>query len=174
MGINSWIALGCIDAWGPLYGNGQHRDHPKLIAQWDYLLRRHNVDLYLSGHDHDLQHLEFKGHPTSFIIFGGGGAEPVGCRTPLPMERGPWVSDGARIYRFPDLRGGSRGETYRHGCDHPLRVQKASRHYETLLLRAAGQTTSSLRSQCICRTNDRAPIPVGESRSGASRQRSLW
>jgi hypothetical protein len=31
-----------------------------LIAQWDSLLRRHNVDLYLSGHDHDLQHLEFK------------------------------------------------------------------------------------------------------------------
>jgi 3',5'-cyclic AMP phosphodiesterase CpdA len=74
-----------------LYSNGQHRDNPKLIAQWDYLLRRHNVDLYLSGHDHDLQHLEFKGHPTSFIISGGGGAEPVGCRTPPPMERGPWV-----------------------------------------------------------------------------------
>jgi hypothetical protein len=34
-----------------------------LIAQWDSLLRRHNVDLYLSGHDRDLQHLEFKDHP---------------------------------------------------------------------------------------------------------------
>jgi tartrate-resistant acid phosphatase type 5 len=60
-----------------------------LIAQWDSLLRRHNVDLYLSGHDHDLQHLEFKGHPTSFVISGGGGAELVGWTTP-PQERGPW------------------------------------------------------------------------------------
>lgn len=47
----------------PLYSNGIHRDNPKLIAQWDSLLRRHKVDLYLSGHDHDLQHLEFKGIP---------------------------------------------------------------------------------------------------------------
>lgn len=57
-----------------------------LIAQWDSLLRRHNVDLYLSGHDHDLQHLEFKGHPTSFGISGGGGgrsssAEPHRARS---------------------------------------------------------------------------------------------
>jgi tartrate-resistant acid phosphatase type 5 len=39
-----------------------------LIAQWNSLLRRHKVDLYLSGHDHDLQHLQFQGHPTSFVI----------------------------------------------------------------------------------------------------------
>jgi 3',5'-cyclic AMP phosphodiesterase CpdA len=67
-----------VAAHHPLYSNGQHRDNPKLIAQWDSLLRRHKVDLYLSGHDHDLQHLEFKGHPTSFVISGGGGAELVG------------------------------------------------------------------------------------------------
>jgi hypothetical protein len=49
------------------------------------LWRRHNADLYLSGHDQDLQHLEFKGHPTSFVISGGGGAELVGW-TPPPQS----------------------------------------------------------------------------------------
>ena len=32
------------------------------------------VHLYLCGHDHDLQHLEFDGLRTSFVISGGGGA----------------------------------------------------------------------------------------------------
>src|SRR5216683_7476797 len=67
-----------VAAHHPLYSNGKHRDNPMLIAQWDSLLRRHNVDLYLSGHDHDLQHIEFKGHPTSFVISGGGGRSSSG------------------------------------------------------------------------------------------------
>jgi tartrate-resistant acid phosphatase type 5 len=56
-----------LAAHHPLYSNGKHRDNPMLIAQWDSLLRRHKVDLYLSGHDHDLQHLEFKGHPIHLL-----------------------------------------------------------------------------------------------------------
>ncbi len=67
-----------VGAHHPLYSNGRHRDNPMLIAQWDSLLPRHNVDLYLSGHDHDLQHLEFKDHPTSFVISGGGGRNSSG------------------------------------------------------------------------------------------------
>ena len=89
-----------VAAHHPLYSNGQHRDNPKLVAQWDSLLRRNHVDLYLSGHDHDLQHLEFKDHPTSFVISGGGGAELVGWTTP-PQGRGPW---GLRALGFTDLQ----------------------------------------------------------------------
>jgi hypothetical protein len=99
-----------LAAHHPLYSNGQHRDNPKLIAQWDSLLRRHNVDLYLSGHDHDLQHLEFKGHPTSFVISGGGGAELVGWTTP-PQERGPW---GLRALGFTDLQISKEEVVVRH------------------------------------------------------------
>jgi len=99
-----------VAAHHPLYSNGQHRDNPKLIAQWDSLLRRHNVDLYLSGHDHDLQHLEFKGHPTSFVISGGGGAELVGWTTP-PQERGPW---GQRALGFTDLQISKEEVVVRH------------------------------------------------------------
>jgi hypothetical protein len=48
----------------PVYSDGMHGDHPVLVRDWDPLFRKHNVHLYLAGHDHDLQHLEFEGHPT--------------------------------------------------------------------------------------------------------------
>ena len=38
------------------------------------MFRANGVDLYLAGHNHDLQHLEFAGHPTSFVSSGAGGA----------------------------------------------------------------------------------------------------
>ena len=99
-----------VAAHHPLFSNGKHRDNPQLIAQWDSLLRRHNVDLYFSGHDHDLQHLEFKNHPTSFVISGGGGAELVGWTTP-PQERGPW---GFRALGFTDLQISKKEVVVRH------------------------------------------------------------
>jgi tartrate-resistant acid phosphatase type 5 len=99
-----------LAAHHPLYSNGKHRDNPMLIAQWDSLLRRHKVDLYLSGHDHDLQHLEFKGHPTSFVISVGGGAELVGWTT-SPEKRGPW---GLRAVGFTDLQISKEELVIRH------------------------------------------------------------
>ena len=66
-----------VVAHHPLYSNGMHGDNPTLIAQWDSLLRHHYVDLYLSGHDHDLQHIQLQGHPTFFVISGEGGARVV-------------------------------------------------------------------------------------------------
>jgi hypothetical protein len=118
--VYTTITLGCLCCASSLaqetqvqspgdrgYGlrNHRHRDNPKLIAQWDSLLRRHDVDLYLSGHDHDLQHLEFKGHPTSFVISGGGGAELVGWTT-SPQARGP---SGLRALGFTDLQISKKG-----------------------------------------------------------------
>lgn len=58
----------------PIYSNGEHGDSPSLARQWDSMLRSSRAHLYLCGHDHDLQHLEFANHPTSFVISGGGGA----------------------------------------------------------------------------------------------------
>lgn len=83
----------------PLYTNGVHKDNPILIKDWDGLLREHKVDFYITGHDHDLQHLEFAGHPTSFVVSGGGGAELVDWTTP-PEQRGPY---GGKVLGFTDL-----------------------------------------------------------------------
>jgi tartrate-resistant acid phosphatase type 5 len=73
----------------PVYSNGEHGDNGTLIRDWDPLFRQYGVHLYLAGHDHDMQHLEFTGHPTSFFMSGGGGArldpllEPSSTRGPF-------------------------------------------------------------------------------------------
>jgi tartrate-resistant acid phosphatase type 5 len=63
-----------VMAHHPLFSNGSHGDDDALIADWNELLKKYQVHFYFSGHDHDLQHLEFEKHPTSFVVSGGGGA----------------------------------------------------------------------------------------------------
>ena len=46
----------------------------KLLAQWEPYLRDKRVSLYLSGHDHNLQHLRVEGFSPDFVVSGGGGA----------------------------------------------------------------------------------------------------
>ncbi len=94
----------------PLYTNGVHKDNPILIQAWDALLRQYKVDFYMTGHDHDLQHLEFAGHPTSFIISGGGGAELVDWSIP-PEKRGPF---GARVLGFSHMEFERSAIVFRH------------------------------------------------------------
>jgi hypothetical protein len=86
----------------PLYSQGVHGDHKGLIADFDGLFRKHGVHLYLAGHDHDLQHLEFEGHPTSFVISGGGGARARhGEMEKAPKKRGPYAQT---VYGFSHLQ----------------------------------------------------------------------
>jgi tartrate-resistant acid phosphatase type 5 len=100
----------------PVYSDGMHGDHPVLIRDWDPLFREHKVDLYLAGHDHDLQHLEFEGHPTSFFLSGGGGADLYDLKID-PSERGPY---GEKVYGFSHLSVTAKQMTLRHldtrGC----------------------------------------------------------
>ncbi len=81
--------LACF-AHHPVYSNGPHGDNQTLINSWDPLLRKYGVHLYLAGHDHDLQHLEFAGHPTSFVLSGGGGA-PLYELQQAAKPRGPFA-----------------------------------------------------------------------------------
>ncbi|MBT9332028.1 metallophosphoesterase [Acidipila sp. 4G-K13] len=94
----------------PVYSNGIHGDHPILIRDWDPLFRKEGVHLYLAGHDHDMQHLEFEGHPTSFVISGGGGAELTNP-TIDPAQRGPY---GQKVYGFSHLSATEDRMTLRH------------------------------------------------------------
>ncbi len=55
----------------PLYSNAG--DGAKLVQEWDDQFRQHRVHAYFCGHIHDLEHLEFADHPTSFVVTGGGG-----------------------------------------------------------------------------------------------------
>ena len=105
-----------VMAHHPVYSDGPHGDHPVLVRDWDPLLRKYKVDLYLAGHDHDLQHLEFEGHPTSFFLSGGGGADLYDLKIE-PSERGPY---GQKVYGFSHLSVTETKITLRHldgeGC----------------------------------------------------------
>jgi hypothetical protein len=94
----------------PIYSDGPHGDHPILVRDWDPLFREHKVDLYLAGHDHDLQHLEFEGHPTSFFLSGGGGADLYNLKID-PLKRGPFAQ---KVYGFSHLSVTPAQMTLRH------------------------------------------------------------
>lgn len=82
----------------PVFSAGKHGDTPELVEAIDPLLRKHKVDLYLSGHDHDLQHLEIEGHPTTFVVSGAGGARARW--SPFGENRGPFFK---AVYGFSHL-----------------------------------------------------------------------
>ncbi len=94
----------------PLYSDGPHGDHRLLIESWDPLFRKYKVDFYLAGHDHDLQHLEFEGHPTSFFLSGGGGADLYNLKIE-PQQRGPYAQ---KVYGFSHLSVTKKEVTLRH------------------------------------------------------------
>ncbi len=58
----------------PVFSEGKHGDTTALVEDLAPLLERHEVHVYISGHDHDLQHLELENLKTSFVVSGGGGA----------------------------------------------------------------------------------------------------
>lgn len=111
----------------PLYSNAG--DSPQLIAEWDALFRQHAAHLYFCGHIHDLEHLEFENHPTSFVVTGGGGttlrtnevkksaahdrfAQNVHGFTHLEMSTGRLVirhigGDGRQLHAFAKLPKGN-------------------------------------------------------------------
>jgi hypothetical protein len=66
------------------------------------------VPFYFAGHDHDLQHLEFAGLKTSFIISGGGGAGLYDLKHP---ERGPFAE---KAYGFTHVQVSRERVIVRH------------------------------------------------------------
>jgi tartrate-resistant acid phosphatase type 5 len=76
----------------PVFSNGPHGDHPVLVRDWDPLFQKYKVDLYMAGHDHDLQHLEFEGHPTTHFLSGGGGADLYVLKVD-GLDRGPYAQE---------------------------------------------------------------------------------
>jgi 3',5'-cyclic AMP phosphodiesterase CpdA len=99
-----------VMAHHPVYSDGPHGDHPVLIREWDPLFRKYHVNLYLAGHDHDLQHLEFEGHPTSVFLSGGGGADLYALKVEA-SQRGPYAQ---KVYGFSHISVSPRQMTLRH------------------------------------------------------------
>jgi hypothetical protein len=62
-----------VYAHHPIFSNGYHGDNSTLREQLLPLLRT-RVDIYLSGHEHDMQHLK-PADRVHFVISGAGGSE---------------------------------------------------------------------------------------------------
>jgi tartrate-resistant acid phosphatase type 5 len=99
-----------VIAHHPVYSDGPHGDHQVLIRDWDPLFQKYRVDLFMAGHDHDLQHLEFQGHPTSHFLSGGGGADLYSLKVE-PGQRGPYAQ---KVYGFSHISVTARQMTLRH------------------------------------------------------------
>jgi tartrate-resistant acid phosphatase type 5 len=94
----------------PIFSNGKHGDTPMLVRDWEPLLRKHKVHAYLAGHDHDLQHLEYDGHPTSFVCSGAGGADLYDLKID-EKQRGPFAH---KVFGFTHLEATPTLLTFRH------------------------------------------------------------
>lgn len=58
----------------PMFSNGFFLFNGILQQDWGRLFEKNDVDFYLTGHEHNLQHMEVPGWKESFVIAGGGGA----------------------------------------------------------------------------------------------------
>jgi len=84
----------------PIYSAGVHEDSPRLVKQLLPVLRD-RADIFLAGHDHDLQHLKPEGG-VHFFVSGGGGA---GIRQP---KAGPRSLFAKGVHGFAVLEADAR------------------------------------------------------------------
>jgi tartrate-resistant acid phosphatase type 5 len=102
----------------PVYSNGVFGDNATLVRNWDPLFRQYGVHLYVAGHNHDLEHLEFAGHPTSFVGSGGGGA---------------WLTaEGDRVESTESYFGESHGFTHMRVEENLMTVRHINQDGEVL------------------------------------------
>jgi tartrate-resistant acid phosphatase type 5 len=59
----------------PIYTAGlAYRDAPELIRDLKPILQKHHVQVYLCGHEHNLQHSRVPGEGIDYLLSGGGGS----------------------------------------------------------------------------------------------------
>src|ERR1700722_9074225 len=93
-----------------VFSGGPGGRRPVLIRDWDPLFRKYRVDVFMAGHDHDLQHLEFVGHPTSHFLSRSAGADLFSPKIE-PSQRGPYAQ---KVYGFSHISVTARQMTLRH------------------------------------------------------------
>ena len=81
----------------PFFSNGSHGDNGVMQLEWGPIFKKRGLDMYVAGHDHDLQHLQVDGWPFSFVQAGGGGQPITDMRRDI---RGPF---SRKIYGFIHL-----------------------------------------------------------------------
>ncbi len=101
----------------PVYSEGAHEDNNVKIAQLLPVLRRGGADIYLAGHDHDMQHLKPEGRLHFFVAGSGGQLRPIqpGPRSLFAMSARGFavleVQPSSLAVAFVDVQG---QELYRY------------------------------------------------------------
>jgi acid phosphatase len=67
----------------PVYSGGTHGNTGRLVNWLAPMFKRYGVQVYIAGHNHNLEHLEISG---THYLTSGGGADPHGVKT-LPATR---------------------------------------------------------------------------------------
>jgi hypothetical protein len=80
----------------PLYSYGYHGSNPTMQTLIEDILYDNHYDLYVAGHDHDMQHIQTTGY-TDFFIAGSTGKI-------RPTESGPLSLFSLSEYGFLTLR----------------------------------------------------------------------
>lgn len=68
---NSNAKYKIVSAHHPVFSYGEHGETTELIQQWKPMLEKYGVNLYLAGHEHDLQYL-YEGGSVHYFISGAG------------------------------------------------------------------------------------------------------
>lgn len=99
--INSTLAASTAD-WlivvghYPVYSSGEHGNTPDLQQNLKPMLAAYDVDMYLCGHDHTLQHLQQSKNTTQYFVSGNGAKR--GDITPIPEQLFGVVDPGFMLH----------------------------------------------------------------------------
>lgn len=90
----------------PPFSDGEHAlssDLRFVREKIQPLIEKHKIDLMLSGHDHDMQHIRLQETPTQFAVIGAGGAYQRPRKT---HNYGPFYQGMVGGFLGMDISGG--------------------------------------------------------------------
>lgn len=73
---------------------GHHGDYAELIEKLLPILEEHEVDVYINGHDHNVQHIKRSDCPLHFFTSGGGSKAYSGLRSYTEDQGVQFAYDG--------------------------------------------------------------------------------
>jgi len=85
----------------PVYSGGEHGNTPDLDENLLPLLTKYNVDMYLCGHDHTLQHSQDSKTTTQYFVSGNGAKR--GTFTPIKQSLFGVVDPGFMLHTITGL-----------------------------------------------------------------------